>query len=187
MYLYLIGVEPNGPVKIGVSSNVISRLRALQTGFHLDLSIIKKWKANPENLYRIEAITHNALKAHRLRGEWFSCHSLQAITEIETILFRTKNGRDVSCYEDNSADPFKSLSSSVGGKISAAKRKKISKTSCAKIADRWVLSNKDWPTHVLLKEADLSYNTAIKFLGKRPIAQWNYLAKMKRKARKSCS
>jgi hypothetical protein len=28
----------------------------------------------------------------------------------------------------------------------------------------------------------LAYNTAIKFLGKRPIAQWNYIAKLKRKA-----
>lgn len=72
----------------------------------------------------------------------------------------------------------------IGGQISAAKREDESKIAIAKIKDRWPLPNKEWATSVLLKEADLSYNTAIKFLGKRPIAQYNYQAKMKRKAAK---
>lgn len=70
----------------------------------------------------------------------------------------------------------------VGGRISAAKRQDESKKACAKIADRWPLPNKIWTTPTLLIEADISYNTAIKFLGKRPIAQYNYQAKLKRKA-----
>lgn len=72
----------------------------------------------------------------------------------------------------------------VGGKISAEKREAESSVAITKIKDRWGMSSKMWPTHILLKEADIVYNTAVKFLGKRPIAQYNYQAKMKRAANK---
>lgn len=68
----------------------------------------------------------------------------------------------------------------IGGRISAQKRMDESKAGADKIKDRWGTPSKTWPTRVLLKEADMSYNTAIKFLGKRPIAQYNYQAKLKR-------
>lgn len=73
--------------------------------------------------------------------------------------------------------------SKAGGSISAANREKDSKAKCSIIKDRWPLSNKEWRTPELLQEVDISYNTAIKYLGKRPIVQYNYQAKMKRKAR----
>lgn len=73
-------------------------------------------------------------------------------------------------------------SAKIGGQISADKRKAKSASGAAAIQDRWGQPSKDWPTHVLLKESDLSYNTAITQLGKRPIAQYNYQAKLKRKA-----
>ena len=72
----------------------------------------------------------------------------------------------------------------VGGKISADKRKARSAEGVAKIKDRWGMPSKTWPTKVLLKEADISYNTAKTLLPPRPIAQYNYRAKLKRKARK---
>lgn len=72
----------------------------------------------------------------------------------------------------------------VGALMSARRREAGSKLACDKIKDRWPLPNKEWRTPALLKEADLSYNTAIKYLGKRPIAQYNYQAKLKRKAKK---
>jgi hypothetical protein len=81
----------------------------------------------------------------------------------------------------------------VGGKISADLREAESKKGCAAIADRWPLPSKTWPTHVLLKEANASigkkkpiaYNTAKKIFGSRVIAQYNYQAKLKRKARRT--
>jgi hypothetical protein len=75
--------------------------------------------------------------------------------------------------------------SKVGAMLSARRREADSKIACDKIKDRWPLPSGEWRTPVLLKEVDISYNTAIKFLGKRPISQYNYQAKLKRKARKN--
>ena len=96
LFLYIIGAVPNGPVKIGVSNNVEKRLLALQTGFHLTLSVIKKWKVQAAGAYRIEKLSHIQLHEHRLQGEWFSCSSKDAIKEIELILVTTKKGKDFS-------------------------------------------------------------------------------------------
>jgi hypothetical protein len=69
-----------------------------------------------------------------------------------------------------------------GAEMSADKKKANSALAVAKIKDRWPLPSKEWPTKALLKEADISLNTAKAHLGKRPIAQYNYQAKLKRKA-----
>ncbi len=80
----------------------------------------------------------------------------------------------------------------IGGRISAEKKEAKYKRAISLIADRWPKPSKDWPTHILLKEAGLaverkkvSYNTAIKYLGKRPIVQANYQAAQKRKERRN--
>lgn len=65
----------------------------------------------------------------------------------------------------------------VGGRVSADNRKAKSAEGAAKIKDRWGMDSKTWPTHVLLKEADISYNTAKTLLPPRPVAQYNYRAK----------
>jgi hypothetical protein len=70
----------------------------------------------------------------------------------------------------------------IGGRISADQRLALSKAAADKIRDRWPLSNDEWPTQDLLDEAGISLNTAKRFLGRRPIEQANYAAKMKRKA-----
>jgi hypothetical protein len=68
----------------------------------------------------------------------------------------------------------------VGGRISADKRKAESAVGIAKIKDRWPRPSEEWPTSVLLKEAGISLNTAKAALGRRPIEQANYQAKLKR-------
>jgi len=70
----------------------------------------------------------------------------------------------------------------VGARISADVRRKKSQAGIDLIKDRWPLPSSEWRTADLLKEADLSLNTAKSILGKRPIAQYNYQAKLKRKA-----
>ncbi len=72
----------------------------------------------------------------------------------------------------------------IGAKMSADKKKSDSKAKVALITDRWPLPSKEWATKVLLHEAGISLNTAKAHLGKRPIAQYNYQAKLKRKAKK---
>ena len=70
----------------------------------------------------------------------------------------------------------------IGASISANSKKAKSAAGVAKIKDRWGMDSKTWPTKVLLKEAGISYNTAKTLLPPRPIAQYNYQAKLKRKA-----
>lgn len=69
----------------------------------------------------------------------------------------------------------------IGGRISAELRRKQSLEAAEKIRDRWPLPSKTWRTSMLLTEAGFTYNTAITILGPRPIAQYNYQAKLKRK------
>lgn len=71
----------------------------------------------------------------------------------------------------------------IGARMSAEKKMQLSAEAADKIRDRWCLPSKDWPTQVLLGEAGISLNTAKKFLGRRPLEQANYQAKMKRKER----
>lgn len=71
-----------------------------------------------------------------------------------------------------------------GGEKSAALKKAETKAGIELISDRWPLPSKEWPTEVLLKEAGKSLNTVKSILGSRPIAQYNYQAKMKRKAKR---
>lgn len=71
----------------------------------------------------------------------------------------------------------------VGGRISADNRMKKSAEGAARIKDRWSMDSKTWPTKVLLKEADMSYNTAKTLLPPRPVAQYNYEGRSKRQLR----
>lgn len=71
-----------------------------------------------------------------------------------------------------------------GGKISASRKMSQTKAAVELIRSRWPMPSKEWPTSVLLAEADISLNTAKAHLGKRPIAQYNFQAKLKRKARR---
>jgi len=180
--LYVIGVKPDGPIKVGVSGNVKKRLKTLQDGFHLPLEAIKVWKIKIDYVHQVETISHYILSEHRLRGEWFECHPDKAIKEINKIIETTKNGKDCSFYKKDDVDYVKSERHQIAGQNSAKIAKLNSRRAAAKIADRWPLSSEEWPTRTLLKEADISLNTAKAHLGKRPIAQYNYQAKMKRKA-----
>lgn len=76
-------------------------------------------------------------------------------------------------------------SAKIGARISADKKKASTKEAVSRIKDRWPLPSKEWPTSQLLKEAGVSLNTAKAHLGKRPIAQYNYQAALKRKERRN--
>lgn len=179
-FVYLIAAHNGSPVKIGVSKDVKKRHAMLQTGFPYHLSIVKKWAVPVEYALFLERIAHHALQEHRLKGEWFSCPSELAKNTIDEIMLKSKKGQDLEAYEDAIIAKVRSE----GAIASASKKKLFSKRACRKIKDRWPLPNKIWPTYMLLKEAGISLNTVKATLGPRPIAQYNYQAKLKRKARK---
>lgn len=185
--LYIVGSKSGDPIKIGVSTNPKNRLMGIQTGYHSKLVIVKTWKLHPENAYRIERLAHAALDKYRLCGEWFSCSHEEALMEIDDIMKNTKNGRSVNYYEGSFKETIynsvKSRANQINGQKSADLQKARSKKCADKIADRWPMPSKEWRTEDLLNEAGISLNTAKAHLGKRPIAQYNYQAKKKRKER----
>jgi len=79
----------------------------------------------------------------------------------------------------------------IGAITSARTREEQHRKACSIIAERWPMpTEQGGRTPALLKEAGaligkkkISYNTAIKYLGQRPRAQFNYDIKMKRKKR----
>lgn len=81
-------------------------------------------------------------------------------------------------------DARRSGSAKIGAKLSAENKKAKSAEGIAKIKDRWPLPSSEWTTAALLKEAGVSLNTAKSHLGRRPIAQYNYQAKIKRAKRR---
>ena len=57
----------DGPIKIGKSRKVSSRLKELQVSSHLDLKLLAECNWHDQN----EVILHEYLKDSYIRGEWF--------------------------------------------------------------------------------------------------------------------
>lgn len=73
MYVYIIKSE-YGPVKIGITNNVDSRLASLQTATPVPLVLEHSFQAkNARAASKVEQRAHSKLSEFRLTGEWFSC------------------------------------------------------------------------------------------------------------------
>lgn len=68
--LYFIQSGDSGPIKIGVSKNIASRLNQLQTGHPEKLTVIGICKGG----YFEEKRLHSVFAAFRRKGEWFTPH-----------------------------------------------------------------------------------------------------------------
>ena len=68
--IYFIQAGPDGPVKIGWTTNLKRRTNALQTGAHVKLATIRTIDA-PE---WAEPWLHDQFAQHRAHGEWFTFH-----------------------------------------------------------------------------------------------------------------
>jgi len=79
-WVYAIHCEEIGVVKIGVSSDVQSRLAALQTAFPFELSVFRVYASS--NAYALEARLHLFFKGERLRGEWFNAVILRDLDKV---------------------------------------------------------------------------------------------------------
>lgn len=72
--VYFIGMK-DGPIKIGISGNIKSRLRALQTSNPIPLTLL----ATTDGGGLMEAEYHRRFAKHRLSGEWFQrCPEIEA-------------------------------------------------------------------------------------------------------------
>ncbi|QOZ25307.1 GIY-YIG nuclease family protein [Bradyrhizobium sp. CCBAU 51753] len=72
LVVYAIGAREDGPIKIGITSDVVSRLSALQTGNWQQLSVLSAHFAGARaTAAKIEAALHGRLAHRSMVGEWF--------------------------------------------------------------------------------------------------------------------
>jgi hypothetical protein len=70
--VYLLGAEGLDLVKIGTTTDVDRRVRTMQTGLPLTLSVL--WTC--EGGRKLERALHDKFRVHNRRGEWFDLTSL---------------------------------------------------------------------------------------------------------------
>ena len=77
MYVYFIRAGNSGPIKIGIASNIQSRMDTLQTGNHLKLTLVASIKCD-SRLHALdkEKKLHKLFDYKKIRGEWF-CGSIK--------------------------------------------------------------------------------------------------------------
>lgn len=67
--VYVVGSTEEAPVcKIGMSTNLSSRLSGLQVGFPWELNVYRLFRGEAE---RFEYRVHTLLESEKIRGEWF--------------------------------------------------------------------------------------------------------------------
>jgi hypothetical protein len=72
-YIYFIQIEPRGPIKIRLSSNVELRKRTLDCALPYKTKVLGIVEAKIEQ----EKELHKRFKSHHIKGEWFrACHDI---------------------------------------------------------------------------------------------------------------
>lgn len=83
-FIYAVGVDWTGPIKIGVAVDTVRRLERLQSGNHLTLQLL--WQSDLlEDPFSTEAQLHQAFAEHRVRGEWFQIPDISGERLAETV------------------------------------------------------------------------------------------------------
>jgi len=87
-YVYAIG-PIDGPIKIGFTNNLDTRLRAIQTGNPLPVKIHHFIKFDNENdMRKAEKTLHETLRHIRKKGEWFDLSPDNAKLELDYIMIK---------------------------------------------------------------------------------------------------
>lgn len=78
---YLYAISNGQEIKLGMSSDVNKRLKALQTSSPSELVVLWKYYiANtPSDAIKIEKRLHRACKAYHIRGEWFTMKCIDTV------------------------------------------------------------------------------------------------------------
>lgn len=87
MFIYVIGPEI-GSQKIGFSSDVERRLKALQTGHPEKLFIHHKVSVEKARVRLLERIIHKENRHIRLTGEWFNFTPKEAQETVDHAIIR---------------------------------------------------------------------------------------------------
>mgnify|MGYP001165025595 CR=1 FL=1 len=99
-FLYVIGPENEGPVKIGFSKHPEKRLKSIQTGHPEKLILHHKTQFDQTKIRLVERKIHNDLSYKKVNGEWFNITPEEACDWLDYMLIT---------YEDVSAGVMKLL------------------------------------------------------------------------------
>ncbi|MFI8792665.1 GIY-YIG nuclease family protein [Streptomyces sp. NPDC055105] len=86
--VYVIGQTGSPVVKIGVTKNLRSRLKGIQTGSPVRLEVLWSQPAG----YELEAALHAHFSAKRLEGEWFDFGSSDPVEAVRVAAERFSKG-----------------------------------------------------------------------------------------------
>ena len=96
-YVYFIRSGDTGPIKIGFTANVDSRMKALQTGTYHQLHLLTVVPA-PVSL---EKLYHEFMDNFRIRGEWFEGKRVESLAKRVRLYV----DRMIAVHEEGSANP----------------------------------------------------------------------------------
>lgn len=83
-YVYVIG-RAEGPVKVGITTDLIARMRQMQTGSPFKLQLLYAMPCDDRaNAREHESAFHFVYAEHRLTGEWFNLDAQEAIEGVQT-------------------------------------------------------------------------------------------------------
>lgn len=88
--VYVIGAE-KGPVKIGIATDLGSRLASLQIGNHARLFV--HHHVETDHAQSVEELVHKKLYKNRLMGEWFAVSKTVAFKAIKAIASAVEAGQ----------------------------------------------------------------------------------------------
>lgn len=81
-YIYVMGYDRGGPLKVGRAVDPAARRRELQTGSHRELKIFLAVMCGVPTMVEIERLSHLGLAKQRISGEWFDVPVETAIAAI---------------------------------------------------------------------------------------------------------
>ena len=87
-FLYIIGYDKEGPVKIGISNKPERRLKQLQTGQDKQLVLFHVEEAVAKHAPVLERFVHAQIAHRRRSGEWFDICLEDAIAELKFSIIR---------------------------------------------------------------------------------------------------
>lgn len=93
-FIYFIQGECGGPIKIGYTTDLLKRLKTLQTGYPDLLEVLLAFPGKPE----YEKAIHKQFEEYRLNGEWFkSCPEVLARIKHFAVLneYVTNGNKDL--------------------------------------------------------------------------------------------
>lgn len=97
-FVYIVGPNRNGPLKVGISANPRDRVRELQVGNPEKLNLYWVYPCGAGAIY--ERIVHRILGARRLVGEWFSV-SVETAVGALWIASNISEGDDANNIPEN--------------------------------------------------------------------------------------